>query len=160
MALSVAAVIAYAASGHLDKLLGILPSTPGGKVLAAIWAVVACLPTLVWIAVRQAWLPWERLAPRCLRYARHHPEVLQLREEGWRFRPGPFPYWQNPKDAYAHPPSNRHRRLAGAITALLGFASFVMTIVLYLRGGSELAGGFLLAAGGLFFLSSKIDRGT
>src|SRR5882757_10980018 len=36
MALSIAAVIAYAASGQLDTLLGILPSTSGAMVLAAI----------------------------------------------------------------------------------------------------------------------------
>ncbi|MGP3940025.1 hypothetical protein [Streptomyces sp. 6N106] len=40
-----------------------------------IWAVAACLPTLVWIATRQAWLPWDRLAPRHLRHARRHPAV-------------------------------------------------------------------------------------
>ncbi|MEV6126557.1 hypothetical protein AB0M05_07010 [Streptomyces violaceusniger] len=39
---------------------------------------------------------------------------------------------------------------------LLGLASFVVTVVLYLRD-SELAALFLVLALGLFFLSSKID---
>jgi hypothetical protein len=159
MALSIAALIAYAASGQLDKLLGILPSTPAGKVHSVIWAVVACLPTPVWIATRQAWLSWQRLAPRRLRHARHHPAVQQLREEGWRYRPGPFPYWQNDKGpdlVHLSGPSARPRRVVGCLTALLGLASLVVTTVLYLRD-SELAALFLVIALGLFFLSSKID---
>lgn len=159
LAVSIAAPIAYAASGELDTLLGILPSTPSGKVHSVIWAVVACLPALVWITTRQAWLPWRRLAPRPLRHARDHPAVQRLREDGWRYRPGPFPHWQNAKDPdldRLSGPSARPRRILGRITGLLGLASIVVTVVLYLRD-SELAALFLVIAFGLFFLSSKID---
>ncbi|MFJ2346819.1 hypothetical protein [Streptomyces antimycoticus] len=159
MALSVAAPIAYAAGGQLDTLLGILPSASGGRVNASIWAVVACLPTLMWLATRQAWLPWNRLAPRRLRHARRHPAVQQLRGDGWHYRPGPFPYWRNAKDPVPERlsgPSARPRRILGRITGLLGLASCVVTVVLYFRD-SELAALFLVLALGLFFLSSKID---
>lgn len=50
--LSLAALIAYAASGQLDRLLGILSPSTGERVVAAIWAAVACLPGLVWFAIR------------------------------------------------------------------------------------------------------------
>ncbi|MBL1111259.1 hypothetical protein JK364_02355 [Streptomyces sp. 110] len=159
LAASIAAPIAYAASGELDTLLGILPSTSADKVRSVIWAVVACLPALVWIAARQAWLPWRRLAPRPLSHARGHPAVRRLREDGWRYRPGPFPHWRNAKDPdldHLSGPSARPRRILGRITGLLGLASLVVTVVLYLRD-SELAALFLVIAFGLFFLSSKID---
>ncbi|WP_405567773.1 hypothetical protein OG317_03860 [Streptomyces sp. NBC_01167] len=159
MVLAVAAVIAYSASGQLDRLLGILPSTSSGRVLSAVWAVVACFPALAWIATRQACLPWQRLAPRRLRHARRHPGVQELREDGWKYRPGPFPYWQNPEDpalvGLSAPPAGA-RKAAGCVTAVLGLASVVVTVVLYLRD-SELAAVFLVAALGLFFLSSKIN---
>ncbi|GAA1084825.1 MULTISPECIES: hypothetical protein [Streptomyces violaceusniger group] len=159
LAVSIAAPIAYAASGELDTLLGILPSTPSGKVHSVIWAVVACLPALVWIATRQAWLPWRRLAPRPPRHARGHPAVQSLREDGWHYRPGPFPHWRNAKDPdldHLSGPSARPRRILGCTTGLLGLVSLVVTVVLYLRD-SELAALFLVIAFGLFFLSSKID---
>ncbi|WNO76274.1 hypothetical protein [Streptomyces sp. AM8-1-1] len=159
MVLAAAAVTAYSASGQLDRLLGILPSTSSGRVLSAVWAAVACLPALAWIATRQAWLPWQRLAPRHLRHARRHPGVQELREDGWKYRPGPFPYWQNPEDpalARLSAPPAGARKAAGCVTAVLGLVSVVVTVVLYVRD-SELAAVFLVAALGLFFLSSKIN---
>ncbi|MEU3183916.1 hypothetical protein ABZ707_06850 [Streptomyces sp. NPDC006923] len=162
MALSVVSLIAYAAGGQLDKLLGILPSTPAGKAQSVIWAGLACLPALVWIAVRQAWLPWQRLAPRRLRHARRHPEVQRLRADGWRYRPGPFPHWGNAKDpelmALSGPPA-RPRRIAGCLTGLLALVAFVVAVVLYVRDSEELAGLALLIAFGLLFLSDKINPG-
>ena len=153
MGLAVVAVIAYAASGQLDILLGI--TAAGSTGVAAVWAVVACLPAVAWIAIRQAWLPLEKLAPRRLRYTRRHPDVVRRREEGWRLRPGPFPCWGFPAGSVPSPPSTRYRRIIGTVLAVLGIGCFITTIVLYVQGVKELAGGFLLAAAGLFFLSSK-----
>nr|WP_198151648.1 hypothetical protein [Kibdelosporangium sp. MJ126-NF4] len=99
----------------------------------------------------------DKLAPRCLRYVRQHPAVVRRREDGWRWRPGPFPYWGFPAGTVASPPSTRNRRLIGTVLAVLGISCFITTIVLYFQGVEELAGGFLLAAAGLFFLSTKVD---
>ncbi|MEU3645812.1 hypothetical protein AB0E59_20685 [Lentzea sp. NPDC034063] len=151
LVLAIAAVIAYAASGQLDHLLVI---TSGEKSGAAIWAAVALLPAAAWIAIRQAWLPFGRLAPRRLRYARQHPDVVRHREEGWRFRPGPFPYWGFPEGTVPLPPSHR---IGGVVLTVLAAASFVATIVIYFRGSSELAGGFLAATAGLGFLATKVN---
>ncbi|MBX9397813.1 hypothetical protein K4749_30535 [Streptomyces sp. TRM72054] len=153
--LSIAALIAYAASGQLDRLLGILPTSTGGRTVAAIWAAVACLPTLTWIAVRHGWLPWRRLAPHRLSYARHHPEFLRLLDEGWKPRPGPFPHWGNPPNPHPPPPS-RFRRLIGGVIDLVGTACAIAVPISYFQGYEELAGGFIAATAGLFFLSSKI----
>lgn len=71
--LSVAALIAYAASGQLDRLLGILSSSTGERVVAAVWAAVACLPGLAWIAIRlggcrgSAWHPAAWATPATTR---------------------------------------------------------------------------------------------
>ena len=154
MGLAIVAVIAYAASGQLDILLGITET--GSKGVAVTWAVVACLPAVAWIAIRQAWLPIEKLAPRRLRYARQHPAVVQRREDGWWFRPGPFPHWGFPAGTVPSPPPTRNRRLIGTVLGLLGIACFITTIVLYFQGVKELAGGFLMAAAGLSGLSYKI----
>ncbi|MBA0050198.1 hypothetical protein E0L36_04575 [Streptomyces sp. AJS327] len=151
------ALVAYAAFGQLDRLLGILPTTSAGRAWAVVWAVAACLPALCWLALRQGWLPGRRLAPRGLHYARHHPEVIRLREDGWRFRPGPFPYWMLPAGGHAPAPSTRFRRWVGAGSGLLGVGCFVTTIVLYFQDHEEVAGGFLAAAGVLLFLSSRVD---
>ncbi|MFD9700169.1 hypothetical protein [Lentzea sp. NPDC059081] len=155
MVLALAAPIAYAASGGLDVLLGI---NPGSKAVAAVWAGAALVPALGWVAIRQAWLPLDLLAPRRLRYARRHPAVVRLREEDdWRFRPGPFPYWGFPEGTVPPPPSTGARRTAGRVLALLGFTCFVATVVVYFRGNSELAGGLIVATAGLFYLASKAD---
>ncbi|WP_246884721.1 hypothetical protein [Streptomyces sp. GESEQ-4] len=154
--LSIAALIAYAASGQLDRLLGILSASAGERTVAAIWAAVACLPGLGWIAIRQGRLPWRRLAPRRLGYARHHPEYLQLREEGWKPRSGPLHYWHGPPNPHHPPPPSRPRRLIAGFLELVGAACVIAIPVTYFQGYEELAGGFIVATGGLFFVSSKI----
>ncbi|MGW0763801.1 hypothetical protein ACWD1Y_46390 [Streptomyces sp. NPDC002814] len=154
--LSIAALIAYAASGQLDRLLGILSASAGERTVAAIWAAVACLPGLAWIAIRQGWLPWRRLAPRRLGYARHHPEYLQLREEGWKPRSGPLHYWHGPPNPHHPPPPSRPRRLIAGFIELVGAACVIAIPITYFQGYEELAGIFILATGGLFFVSSKI----
>ncbi|MFC8202264.1 hypothetical protein ACFUTV_43840 [Streptomyces sp. NPDC057298] len=153
--LTIAAWIAYAASGRLDQLLGIVPASAGERTGAAVWAAVACLPGFTWIAIRHGWLPWRRLAPRRLGYARHHPEFIRLLDEDWKPRPGPFPYWGNPQNPH-HPPPSRFRRLIGRVVDMVGTACVIGIPISYLQGYEELAGGFIAAAAGLFFLSSKI----
>ncbi|MFE6640050.1 hypothetical protein ACFVFT_27005 [Streptomyces tendae] len=138
--LSVAALIAYAASGQLDRLLGILSPSTGERVVAAIWAAVACLPGLVWIAIRLGRLPWQRLAPRRRGYARHHPEYLELRADGWKPRAGPLHYWRSPP--------NPHE--------LLGAACGLAVPVAYFTGYEELAGVLIAATAGLLFVASKV----
>ncbi|MFJ4467113.1 hypothetical protein ACIP2X_06245 [Streptomyces sp. NPDC089424] len=155
-ALSVAALIAYAASGELDQLLGILPASTGERTVAAIWAAVACLPGLTWIALRHAWLPWRRLAPRRLGHARHHPEFQRLLEEDWKARPGPFPYWANPPSPHPPPSPGRFRRVIGRLIDLVGTACGIGIPVAYFQGYEELAGVLIAATAGLFFLSSKV----
>lgn len=154
--LSVAALIAYAASGRLDQLLGILPASTGDRVVAAIWAAVACLPGLVWIVMRRGRLPWRRLAPRRLGHARHHPEFLRLQDEGWKPRPGPFPHWRNPPSPHPSPPLGRFRRWAGRVIDLVGATCVIAIPIAYFQGYEELAGGLIMATAGVFFLSSKI----
>ncbi|MFI9819434.1 hypothetical protein ACIHFC_02995 [Streptomyces sp. NPDC052013] len=154
--LSLAALIGYAASGQLDRLLGILSATGEQRTFAAIWAAVACLPGLLWIAVRQGLLPWPRLAPRRLGYARHHPEYLRLREEGWKARSGPFPHWRNPSSPHSQPELGRFRRLTGRVLDLAGAACFIAIPISYFRGYEELAGLLVLATAGLFTLASKV----
>lgn len=154
--ISIIALIAYAASGQLDRLLGILPASTGERTVAAIWAAVACLPGLTWIAIRRGWLSWRRLAPRRLGYARHHPEFLRLQDEDWKPRPGPFPYWGNPSNPHHPPPPSRFRRLVGRVIDLVGTACIIAVPIAYFQGYEELAGGLIAATAGLFFLSSKI----
>ncbi|MFE5923706.1 hypothetical protein [Streptomyces sp. NPDC056468] len=154
--LSVAALIAYAASGRLDQLLGVLEASAKERTVAAIWAAVACLPGLTWVAIRQGWLPGRRLAPRRLGYARHHPEFIRLLDEDWKPRPGPFPYWGNPRNPHHPPPPCRFRRLIGRVIDLVGTACVIGIPISYFQGYEELAGGLIAAAAGLFFLSSKI----
>ncbi|MFC9477407.1 hypothetical protein [Streptomyces griseus] len=155
-ALSIAGLIAYAASGQLDRLLGILAASGAERTVAAVWAVVACLPGIVWLAVRHGWLPWRGLAPRRLGYARHHPEFLLLREEGWKPRPGPFPYWGSPPNPHHAPAPGRIRRFVGRVVDLVGAACAIGIPVAYFQGHEELAGGFIAATAGVFYLSSKI----
>ncbi|MGW2017688.1 hypothetical protein [Streptomyces sp. NPDC001927] len=154
--LSIAALIAYSASGQLDRLLGILPTSGPERAVAAIWAAVACLPGLTWIAIRHGWLPWRRLAPHRLGYARHHPEFIRLLDEDWKPRPGPFPYWGNPRNPHRPPPPSRFRRLTGRVFDLAGAACVIGIPIAYVQGYEELAGGLIAAAAGLFWLSSKI----
>ncbi|MEU0445086.1 hypothetical protein [Streptomyces tendae] len=154
--LSVAALIAYAASGQLDRLLGILSPSTGERVVAAIWAAVACLPGLVWIAIRLGRLPWQRLAPRRRGYARHHPEYLELRADGWKPRAGPLHYWRSPPNPHHPPPANRPRRLIGGSFELLGAACGLAVPVAYFTGYEELAGVLIAATAGLLFVASKI----
>ncbi|GAA0655595.1 hypothetical protein GCM10009535_38080 [Streptomyces thermocarboxydovorans] len=154
--LGLAALIAYAASGQLDRLLGILSATAPQRTVAAIWAVVACLPLLVWIAIRQGRLPWSQLAPRRMGYARHHPEFLRLREEGWKPRSGPFPHWKNPPSPHPQPEVSRFRQLTGRVLNLAGAACAVAVPVSYFQGYEELAGGFILATLALLTLASKV----
>ncbi|MEU5957887.1 hypothetical protein [Streptomyces sp. NPDC047525] len=154
--LSTAALIAYAASGGLDQLLGILPTSAAERTVAAIWAVVACLPGLTWIAIRHGWLPWRHLAPHRLGHARHHPEFIQLLDDGWKPRPGPFPCWGNPQNPHHPPPPSRSRRLIGHVIALVGTTCVIGIPISYFQGYEELAGGLIVAAAGLFSLSSKI----
>ncbi|MFJ5986999.1 hypothetical protein [Lentzea sp. NPDC092896] len=118
---------------------------------------MALLPAAGWIAIRQAWLPFGRLAPRRLRYARQHPDVVRHREDGWRFRPGPFPYRGFPEGTVPLPPSQRIRRIGGVVLTVLAVACFVATVVIYFRGSNELAGGFLAATAGLGFLATKVN---
>ncbi|MFD5200214.1 hypothetical protein ACFWM7_08645 [Streptomyces sp. NPDC058375] len=153
---SLAVLIAYAASGQLDHLLGILPTSTGERIVAGVWAAVACLPGLGWIAMRQGWLPWQRLAPRRLSYARHHPEFLRHRDEGWKPRPGPFPYWANPPSPHRPPPLGRFRRWVGRAIDLVGAACVIAIPITYFQGYEELAGVLIVATAGVFFLSSKI----
>jgi hypothetical protein len=157
MVLAAASVIGYSASGQLDRLLGINPVTPAGKVYPAIWAVVACLPLLAWIATRQAWLPWNFVAPHRLRYAHLHPRVRQLRAGGWQYRSGPFPAglkdWDLIQPATT---SSRLRRIAATVLVLLGFAGLVAALVMHLRH-SGLAYVPLLAGIALLFLASRIE---
>ncbi|MET8488176.1 hypothetical protein ABZV76_30270 [Streptomyces tendae] len=154
--LSAAALIAYAASGQLDRLLGILSSSAGERVVAAVWAVVACLPGLAWIAIRLGRLPWQRLAPRRLGYARHHPEYLELRADGWKPRADPVRYWRSPPNPHHPPPANRPRRLIGGSFELLGAACGLAVPVAYFTGYEELAGVLIAATAGLLFVASKI----
>ncbi|MFD6190457.1 MULTISPECIES: hypothetical protein [unclassified Streptomyces] len=154
--LSVAALIAYAASGQLDRLLGILSPSTGERVVAAIWAAVACLPGLVWIAIRLGRLPWQRLAPRRMGYARHHPEYLELRADGWKPRAGPLHYWRSPPNPHHPPPANRPRRLIGGSFELLGAACGLAVPVAYFQGYEELAGVLIAATAGLLFVASKV----
>jgi len=154
-ALSIAALIAYAASGQLDRLLGIFPASAGERTVSGILAAVACLPGLTWLAVRHGGLPWQRLAPHRLGYARHHPECVRLLDEGWKPRPGPFPYWGNPPNLHHPPQPGKLRRLIGRVTGLVGAACAIAIPVAYFQGYEELAGGFIAAAAGLFALSSK-----
>ncbi|MFK4218501.1 hypothetical protein [Streptomyces sp. NPDC020880] len=154
--LALAALIAYAAGGQLDRLLGILPASTAERTGAAIWAAVACLPALTWIAMRHGRLPWRRLAPHRLGHARHHPEFIRLRDEGWKPRPGPFPYWGNPSSPHRPPTPSRLRRLVGGFMGLAGAACAVAVPISYFQGYEELAGGFIAATAGLFSLASKI----
>ncbi|MET7320749.1 hypothetical protein [Streptomyces sp. NPDC005549] len=153
---TVAALIAYAAGGQLDRLLGILPASAGERTVAAVWAVVACLPGCAWIAIRRGRLPWRRLAPRRLGHARHHPAYLELRAEGWKPRAGPLHYWQGPPNPHHPPPPNRPRRLIGGFFELLGAGCGVAVPLAYFQGYEELAGVFIAAAAGLLFAASKI----
>jgi hypothetical protein len=153
---SLAALIAYAASGQLDHLLGILPTTTGQRTVAAVWLAVALLPGLARLAVRHGVLPWRRLAPHRLGHARRHPEFLRLVEDGWKPRPGPFPHWGNPPNPHHPPPPGRLRRLVGRVIDLLALASAVAVPVTYFQGYEELAGGLIAATAGLSFLSSKV----
>ncbi|MGW3285518.1 hypothetical protein ACWDR3_12845 [Streptomyces sp. NPDC001002] len=154
--LAVASLIAYAASGQLDHLLGIVPNTGADRTAAAIWATVAVLPTLTWLAIRHARLPWQRLAPHRLGYARHHPDFVQLLDEGWNPRPGPFPYWGNPPNPHHPPPPGKLRRIIGRAIDVLTAASAIAIFVAYFKGYEELAGGFIATTAGLGYLSSKI----
>ncbi|MFE9708267.1 hypothetical protein [Streptomyces sp. NPDC005930] len=154
--LSLAALIAYAASGQLDRLLGILPASAGERTAAAIWAAVACLPGLAWIAIRRGRLPWRRLAPRRLGYGRHHSAYLELRAEGWKPGAGPLHYWQGPPNPHRPPPANRPRRLIGGFFELLGAGCGIAVPLAYFQGYEELAGVLIAATAGLFFVASKI----
>ncbi|MFE1952102.1 hypothetical protein ACFW9D_16755 [Streptomyces sp. NPDC059524] len=154
--LSLAALIAYAASGQLDRFIGVLPASAGARTAAGIWAFVACLPGLTWLAIRQGRLPSRRLAPRRLSHARHHPEFVRLLEEGWKPRPGPFPYWGNPPNLQHPPQPGRFRRFAGRAMALAGTGCAIAVAVAYFQGYEELAGGLIAATAGLFALSSKL----
>ncbi|MFF2653663.1 hypothetical protein [Streptomyces sp. NPDC058045] len=156
--LAAAAPIAYAAGGGLDHLLGILPTSAAGRTAAAIWAAVACLPALAWLALRYAAPPWHRLAPHRLGYARHHPDFLRLQDEGWHPRPGPFPHWVNPPSGHAPGPTGRLGRIVGGILDLLGATCAIAIPIAYLQGYKELAGGLIMAGAALFFLSSKVKR--
>lgn len=154
--LSVAALIAYAASGQLDHLLGVLPTSAAEQVVAAIWAVVACLPGLAWLAIRRGGLPWRRLAPRRLGHARHHPEFLRLLDEGWKPRPGPFPHWGNPPNPHHPAPPSTSRRLIGRVIDLVGAACAIAVPIAYFQGHEELAGVLIAATAGVFYVSSKV----
>ncbi len=154
--LALAALIAYAASGQLDRLLGILSSSTGERVVAAVWAAVACLPGLAWIAIRLGRLPWQRLAPRRMGYARHHPEYVELRADGWKPGAGPLHYWRSPPNPHHPPPANRPRRLIGGSFELLGAACGLAVPVAYFQGYEELAGVLIAATAGLLFVASKI----
>ncbi|MFF1298608.1 MULTISPECIES: hypothetical protein [unclassified Streptomyces] len=155
--LSIAALIAYAASGQLDRLLGILPTSAGERTVAGIWAALACLPGLTWLAIRHGGLPWRRLAPHRLGYARHHPEFVRLLDEGWKPRPGPLPYWGNPPNPQYPPQPGRFRRLVGRVIVLVGTACAIAIPIAYFQGYEELAGGLIASAAGLIALSSKIN---
>ncbi|MEV7089292.1 hypothetical protein AB0O07_25950 [Streptomyces sp. NPDC093085] len=155
----VAALIAYAGSGQLDRLLGILPASGGERTAAALWAAGACLPGLAWIAVRHARLPWHRLAPRRRGYAYHHPEVIQLRDDDWRLRPGPFPYWGTPPNPHLPPRPGRLRRAAGHTADLIAASCFLAAPINYFQGYDELAGVLIAASAALAFLSSKLKPG-
>lgn len=159
-ALSIAALITYAASGQLDRLLGILPASAAERTVAGIWAAVACLPGFAWLAIRHGGLPWRRLAPHRLGYARHHPEFVRLLDEGWKPRPGPFPYWGNPPNPHHPPQPGKVRRLIGRVIGLLGAACAIAIPVAYFQGYEELAGGLIAAAAGMFGLYSKINPET
>jgi hypothetical protein len=154
--LSLASLIAYAACGQLDYLLGILPASSAERMVAAVWAAVACLPTLTWLAIRHGRLPWQRLAPHRLGYARHHPEFVRLLDEGWNPRPGPFPYWGNPPNPHYPPPPGKLRRVIGRVIDLVAAACGIAILIAYFQGYEELAGGLIAATAGLAFLSSKI----
>ncbi|MFF4052755.1 hypothetical protein ACFYZ5_39515 [Streptomyces chartreusis] len=154
--LSVAALITYAAGGQLDRLLGILPASAGERTVAGIWAAVACLPILIWLAIRHGGLPWRHLAPHRLGYARHHPEFVRLLADGWKPRPGPFPYWANPPNPHYLPQPGRLRRLVGRVIVLAGTVCAIAVPISYFQGYEELAGGLIAAAAGLFAVSSKI----
>ncbi|MEU1666268.1 hypothetical protein ABZ547_22165 [Streptomyces sparsogenes] len=154
--LSLAALVAYAASGQLDHLVGIVPASTAQRTVAGIWAVVACLPALAWLAIRHGGLPWRRLAPHRLGYARHHPEFVRLLDEGWKPRPGPFPYWGNPPNPHPPPPPGKLRRLIGGVIDLVGTVCAIAIPVTYFQGYEELAGVLIAVTAGLFFLSSKI----
>lgn len=151
--LALAAPIAYAASGQLDRLVGLQDATGPQRTVAVIWAVVACLPLLVWIAIRQGRLPWSRLAPRRMGHARHHPEYVQLREEGWKPSSGPFPH---PLGPLPQPKLSRFRRLTGGVPYLVGAACGVTVPIAYFQGYEEVAGACIIATGALITLASKI----
>lgn len=155
MGLALAALIAYAASGQLDRLLGILPASAGERTVAGVWAAVACLPGLTWLAIRHGRLPWQRLAPHRLGYARHHPEFVRLVDEGWKPRPGPFPHWGNPSNPYP-PQPGRIQRLIGRVIGLAAAACVIAIPIAYFQGYEELAGVLIAAAAGLGALSSRI----
>ncbi|MFJ5265009.1 hypothetical protein ACIQAC_31555 [Streptomyces sp. NPDC088387] len=154
--LALAAVIAYSASGQLDRLLGILPASTGERTLSVVWAVVACLPTLAWIAIRSGRLPWRRLAPHRLGYGRHHPEFVRYLDEDWKPRPGPFPLWGSPPNPHSPPPPGRFRRVLGRTVDLIALACGIGVPVTYFQGYDELAGGLIAVTAALAYLSSKI----
>jgi hypothetical protein len=101
-------------------------------------------------------LPSRRLAPRRMSYARHHPEFLRLREEGWNPRPGPFPHWANPPNPYRLPSPSRPRRYLGRVIDLIAAACAIAIPVAYFKGYEELAGGFIMVTAGLAYVSSKV----
>ncbi|MFJ6084073.1 hypothetical protein ACIQI8_21980 [Streptomyces sp. NPDC092369] len=154
--LSAASLIAYAASGQLDHLLGIVPNAGADRAVAAIWAAVACLPLLTWLAIRHARLPWRRLAPHRLGYARHHPDFVRLLDEGWKPRPGPLPYWGNPPNPHHPPRPGKIRRIIGRTLDAVAAASAVAIFIAYFKGYEELAGGFIATTAALSYLSTKI----
>ncbi|GAA1535395.1 hypothetical protein [Kribbella lupini] len=86
-------VVSAAVTGILLVASG--ASRLSGEAWADEWQLVLpVLWTLAWLGlwqvIRRPQVRWRWVAPRPERWAREHPAVLQLVDEGWLHRGGPF----------------------------------------------------------------------